>query len=400
MHRPAFHTPGGRLGALDGVRGIAIISVMAYHATMTLGFTWAPLRVILAISNRGWLGVEIFFALSGFLITGILLDSRSRSLSAYLKRFYYRRALRIFPLYYGVIVFLLLLPKVFTVLADQEYERFVKHQWWVWAYGANAVRQYFHNQPILEFGWFEVTHFWTLAIEEHFYLLWPFMVYFLSRRALATVAIVLAVLSFVLRSDLVRMSSAFEAAVWSTPRYAGGLAIGSLGALIIRSDLNLKWVHRGCRLAIGIGLLAMLMLVADTRQLVVRADIVADLATTSVAYAMALMTTAVLIEVALTPSSRMSRALQRPVLVWFGTYSYGLYVYHCLWGPWARGHFPHISRHYAINSVIYVSAFFAAPMIVAVVSYRFFELPLLRLKDRALTPRPDPGPPSSGVAAL
>jgi peptidoglycan/LPS O-acetylase OafA/YrhL len=381
--RPAFP---GRFRALDGIRGIAIIAVMMYHATMTLGFKLAPLRFILAVCYRGWLGFQVFFALSGFLITGILLESRSRSLGGYLKTFYYRRALRIFPLYYGVIVLLLVLPKIFTSLAGPDYERFVKHQWWVWVYGANAVREYFHNQPIMEFGWFETTHFWTLAVEEHFYLFWPFFVYFLTRRGLATMASLIAGLSLALWSGLIPMRSAFEAALWSTPRYAGGLALGSLGALVVRSDLDPKWIFRACRLAIGIGLLATLTFVLDTNELVVKGDFLAGgLPTALVAFAIALMTTGILIQVVLAPTSKMSSALQRPVLTWFGTYSYGLYVYHCLWAPWARAHFPHVSRHYAINAVVYVSAFFAAPMIVAVLSYRFFELPILRLKSRAVT---------------
>ncbi|MBI5858469.1 MAG: acyltransferase [Sphingobacteriales bacterium] len=148
--------------ALDGLRGLAILLVVIYH---NFGF-------IEKYFFFGWLGVDLFFVLSGFLITNILLKELGSK--NYLKNFYVRRILRIFPLYYlCLILFLILLPQLNTSL-DLKY--YTDNQGWIWAYLQNWL--YIFKPPA---DTSTLNHLWSLAVEEQFYLLWPLVILLLKR---------------------------------------------------------------------------------------------------------------------------------------------------------------------------------------------------------------------------
>jgi peptidoglycan/LPS O-acetylase OafA/YrhL len=154
---------------LDGVRGIAILLVLVYHLTLYGGM--APNGPFLDRLWRTWtlplgLGVDLFFVLSGFLITGILLDTKDGP--DYFRNFYARRFLRIFPLYYATLAATFLLIPAVRLDAV-----------WYWTY--------LINYRFADVGWPRVAylgHFWTLAVEEQFYLVWPALVFFVPRRVL------------------------------------------------------------------------------------------------------------------------------------------------------------------------------------------------------------------------
>lgn len=154
---PTRHTvdPANRqyYPALDGIRGLAILLVVVYHNFGFINYFFF-----------GWLGVDLFFVLSGFLITDILL--RTRETKNFLGHFYMRRMLRIFPLYYlSLIIFLLILPRLGTSL---ELDYYTSHQGWLWTYLQNWL--YIFNNPGQTTT---LNHLWSLAVEEQFYLLWP-----------------------------------------------------------------------------------------------------------------------------------------------------------------------------------------------------------------------------------
>ncbi len=158
--------------ALDGLRGLAILLVVVYH---NFGF--------IDYFFFGWLGVDLFFVLSGFLITDILLKTVGQK--NYLKNFYIRRALRIFPLYYlALILFLLLLPRI-TATPDMSY--YTANQVWLWTYMQNWL--YIFNNPGATNA---LNHLWSLSVEEQFYLLWPLVI--LSARNPKTLLILITVL--------------------------------------------------------------------------------------------------------------------------------------------------------------------------------------------------------------
>lgn len=167
--------------------------------------------------QHGWLGVDLFFVLSGFLITGILLDSKSKA--HYFRNFYARRFLRIMPLYF-VIVFICLI--------------FYFRSWQYFAlstfFAANLAHLFGvavpHGPGVL----------WSLAVEEHFYLLWPFLVYLLDRRRLAILATLIVLLTPVARGLAIAHGMPVDAAVYVYSWFRfDGLALGALLAIWMRS---------------------------------------------------------------------------------------------------------------------------------------------------------------------
>ncbi len=153
---------------LNGVRAIAALLVIFFHwpyPMLTLPF--------------GWVGVQLFFVLSGFLITRILLETKQPfSLKDYLQHFYIKRSLRIFPLYFGflLIISILWLSQFFIANATWqqliaiELNDFANNGWAMWTYCYNFI--------LPQSGYF--THLWSLAVEEQFYLVFPFLIYFLT----------------------------------------------------------------------------------------------------------------------------------------------------------------------------------------------------------------------------
>jgi peptidoglycan/LPS O-acetylase OafA/YrhL len=142
--------------ALDGLRGVAVLSVILFH----FGYFTA-----------GWIGVQIFFVLSGYLITGILVAEREQPAGFFFRRFYWRRSLRIFPLYFGYLAALTVL-----FLATNAPAAFA-HRWaYLYSYTYNYALLLVPLEQSPAF-----THFWSLAVEEQFYLLWPLLVYYLPK---------------------------------------------------------------------------------------------------------------------------------------------------------------------------------------------------------------------------
>src|SRR5581483_6988074 len=166
------------MAALDGLRGVAILAVMLFHQSLVVGDS-ALDRAVAFWTYSGWDGVDLFFVLSGFLITGILFDSRSSPGSRYFRTFYSRRVLRILPLYYGVALFTLVILAHIPNYKSANLARISGAEVWYWVYLQNwsiGAAGLFRN------GILDVT--WSLAIEEQFYLVWPIAVLLLSRRAL------------------------------------------------------------------------------------------------------------------------------------------------------------------------------------------------------------------------
>lgn len=176
--------------ALDGLRGAAILLVLLIHFGAQAGLPTLFHR----LAYKGWVGVDLFFVLSGFLISRILLESKNSA--AFFKNFYIWRALRIFPLYYFVlIVGCFVAPLFLTEAAIKAYlDGSVSNAGYLFAYLTNFSLIFI---PGLTFGVFG--HFWSLAVEEHFYLLWPAAVRWLNKERLIALSLLIMFLGLSLR---------------------------------------------------------------------------------------------------------------------------------------------------------------------------------------------------------
>lgn len=223
--------------ALDGLRGLAILVVMAHNAQLIEapemhGATLAAQYLL----NIGWVGVQLFFVLSGFLITGILLDTMGKPKA--LSNFVVRRALRIFPLYYTALA-LIFVALPLLGMQPGIYQAEAPYQGWLWAYLVNWTAP-------LGYGPDALPHFWSLAVEEQFYLFWPLLVFALKGPAkVAWACLIVAVLSLVSRAWLLHSGSVPTEAVYSwTICRIDALALGGLAAACWRMPTCADWLKQ------------------------------------------------------------------------------------------------------------------------------------------------------------
>jgi len=205
----------GRNPALDGIRGVAVLFVLMFHTTH-MGHGSGVAEVIWRISLALNCGVEIFFVLSGFLITGILLEAKGTP--DYFRNFYARRTLRIFPLYYAVVTLCALAPWILPMSTAFPVPKLKYGGAPYWLYLSNVWSAGPH--PVLGVAW-------SLAVEEQFYLLWPMVVFLLGARALSGVCVfnILLGLGY-------RIAVSYGKLPWPTAAPVAYLDLLSLGALI------------------------------------------------------------------------------------------------------------------------------------------------------------------------
>lgn len=303
--------------ALDGIRGVAILLVLCYHLARSLAAEFDFVNRFHLLASFGWVGVDLFFVLSGFLITGILYDSKGHT--HFFKNFYVRRALRIFPLYFSALFFLLLLRAVWPDLGLYGHASDV----WLWLYLTNFVI------AVHDYGAFGLMdHFWSLAIEEQFYMLWPFVVFSLSRRGAMFMALAMCIAAPLLRTAFALTQDNPAAIYVLSPMRMDSLAMGALLALAIRGGAEGMAPERLRLPAIWGGGLAVALLLLTI--LVTRNVSPHTLPMETYGFSLVAMAGAATIVLSMTTSLR--HVFENGVLRWFGKYSYGLYVWHpILW---------------------------------------------------------------------
>ncbi|HEV2180300.1 MAG TPA: acyltransferase, partial [Gemmatimonadaceae bacterium] len=248
-----FHPARRHVPALDGVRGLAILAVMAFHFTLRMPDASSGDRLVHRVLGAGWAGVDLFFVLSGLLITMLLLDAKGAP--HYYRTFYGRRALRIFPLYYGFLAAYFLLV-VRTGTTGNDHYLWHEQGWW-WSYLDNWWLAFVRRTEPPNYFW--TGPFWSLAVEEQFYLVWPTLVLLLTRRRLAVVCGAIIVGAPIFRLWLRAHHAALIAPYALTPARLDSLAVGALLAVVL-ADCRIAYV--GSRLFMGLGVMAAAISVA------------------------------------------------------------------------------------------------------------------------------------------
>jgi peptidoglycan/LPS O-acetylase OafA/YrhL len=356
---------------LDTIRGIAVLLVLLFHG---FGFRYSlhglsvlP-KLFVAATLSGWTGVNLFFVLSGFLITGILLDSKSKA--DYYRTFYIRRALRILPLYYAVLALLAILTR--TGWVD-------RHASWAFLglsflYLSNVTQLFGVN---MQYG-----VLWSLAVEEHFYLLWPAAVRSLSRRNVAVIAAIICFVCPCLRAFY--FIRGYDTGTGYTWLVADGLAAGAVLAALARGPWGTRSHMRSITLMCFAASLAMFVLGYPLGIFQASRFLGATLRETALNFFFAGFVVLAL----LAGTSRLKIVVNRPVLQFFGEISYGVYLIHMLVfdleDHLLRRFFPGLSAvggRFPLMVLLFAIAL-VFTVAIASLSRWYFEEPFLRLKRR------------------
>jgi peptidoglycan/LPS O-acetylase OafA/YrhL len=329
-------------------------------------------------ANEGDSGVDLFFVLSGFLITGILLDTKGKP--GFFRNFYMRRTLRIFPLYYGVLlIFLVLLPQVVRLLGRKP--PILEHStWWMWLYGFNllvAKLNTWNVGPVLG----SMLPFWSLCVEEHFYLLWPVLVFFAPARQLKWLlgAVILSAIGLRCYWALHFQGPQLISSVLM-PFRMDSLACGGLAAWLWRLPLRQRAVNKAAAVALivaGIGFGCGIWAGWNSSS----AGLMALWRFPLLEFGSA---AAILLSVTSPQSTLLNQILSVSWLRFFGRYSYGLYVYHFFVISYATKpmlHFVGTVLPNSVASALLTSAILLGVSLgIAVASWHVYEKPFLALK--------------------
>jgi peptidoglycan/LPS O-acetylase OafA/YrhL len=335
---------------LDGLRAFAIAAVLLVHSNFHFG-----IRALDEIQKRGWVGVDLFFVISGYLITSILVSTREHP--NYYRNFYARRGLRIWPLYYLLLLYVFILAPHLGAWAKQDFDPQVNR----WPY----YICYFQNLVYNRLGSFALVITWSLCVEEQFYLVWPFMVRLCSRRVQIGLAVAVVLLGTPFRMLLHHLGTSMG--FFFTGTRLDPIAVGALVAL------KPKWFKYTWLAAPW----AFWLLKTGEFEFVY--------------FAMALTFGSIVMYIV----TDGNRFLRTAPLRFVGRISYGLYIYHpvvfgLFWLTpfyWIFGRVPHLAEPLRMLGQILLPIPFAA------LSWYLFEKPVLGLKkyfEAAESPRKVP----------
>ena len=388
-----------RMPALDGVRGLAVLLVLFCHATMLTDVPGAAGKLYLAFARISWAGVDLFFVLSGFLITGILFDAKGKP--NFFRNFYARRTVRIFPLYYAfILIALFVIPRFLPALDAKFAERPVT-SWSYWLYVSNFYQTFYPTHHIVFVSW-------SLAIEEQFYLVWPLVVFFASRKTLMRIAVGMLVGSFLLRVGVMLPASGWLNSIGLEPwRMANnwtmfrldGLAVGAWIALLIRGKAwTIQSIVRPARIVGPIAAVALAGTVGLAYASGWRGGVGQSLPYVLIGYvAIALMFGALLcVAVGAKSGSIVSRMFTGRALTMLGKYSYALYLLHVPVNVLIRDRLidptsaAGTGRQLALQGAFYVVSL-SGSLALAWVSWHVMEKHFLKLKNLFQSPAMPPG---------
>jgi len=369
-------SPPARLPILDGLRAVAILLVVPHNLNLMVT-SGVVAHLFVSALDRGWIGVQLFFVLSGFLITGILLDARDAP--HYYRSFFVRRVLRIFPLYYATLLVLFaLLPALGLLPAFFKRDPMVELSHW--AYFSNWYAPFHQGR-----GPESASHFWSLAVEEQFYLLWPFVIHRRSAAWVMRLCLAIAVAGLLLRVLMLVAGTPTQAIYQLLVTRMDALALGGAAAAAFRLPSAASWTLNHRRFLLRASFYSLVVGAAISRGYSFSDPMNLSLGYTFLAIAFALLVAAGV------AADQLGAAGWLGVLRWtflrrVAKYSYAMYVLsvplHFLVGKpvlSALGLEPGTS---VVVGLAYIVVGTALSFLAAAASFHLFEVHFLNLKDR------------------
>lgn len=378
--------------ALDGIRGIAVLLVLFCHATqrpfgeggeINAHFVGMIDKLVLVLARMSWTGVDMFFVLSGFLITGILFDAKGKD--HFFRNFYARRTVRIFPLYYTCLVLYLIVWPHFPQWMSQGFGEIQTSTIWYWLYLSN------YSQAITEQLGRVTTHIvhvsWSLSIEEQFYLCWPLVVYLFDRKTLLKICVGVFFGSMVLRTGLLAVGK-FYWAMGFTPCRVDGLAVGAMIALIARGPKGIYCLLRPACWIAPISAVCIVAMILIMHKLGYRRGMGQSPGYVMIGTSLfALLYGSVLtIAAAAKKGTLVNRFFAHPILRTYGKYSYAIYLLHVPLMILIFEHVFHPSQLKLGGSLlpgllVFYAITWTLSLLAALVSWNLLEKHFLKLKD-------------------
>ena len=349
--------------AIDGLRALAVIAVMFYH----LGFSWIP---------GGFLGVDLFFVISGYVITRLLLDSIAQSGGLDLRGFYIARARRLLPALIFMLVSTIIAIGIWApdtikrLLTDTPFSLTGTMNWWL----VSHHQDYFESigrPPLLQ-------HTWSLAVEAQFYLVWPLILYFilkrLGKKAIPAASLVIAAASGI---ALLLVSFSLDASNASKVSHVYfGTDTHSIG-LFLGAALAVSWIPQNFTVNVAkqaqnfidgvgvfgfIGILSCFLFIDETQPTLYK-----------IAFPLAGLFGAAIIMSVVHPASRFAPVLQNPVFLWIGERSYSIYLWHWVIFQVTRPSMDLAGQEWALYALRILIVFALSD-----ISLRYVELPIRR----------------------
>lgn len=351
-----------QIPALDGLRGVALLLVLLLH--FRAPDLQHPMKGLLGF---GWVGVQLFFVLSGFLITGILLDSRRAP--NYFSSFWMRRLLRIVPLYFAALaVFLGAFPAL--VESSSKYLPNQSDRVYFWCYLNNWVTVPADGRLEHILG-----HFWSLAVEEQFYLVWPVVVWALPSRRLFVFCLISCFAVLIARTWSITQGWNSDWIYRNTLLRSDALMLGAMAAIALRQPDWRRWILRWTRPALwGCAVAGAAVLVAGHGTHYLHPPVLAAGLTVFAAAFTAGLT-------AIVTGTVDGRWLAHPALGWLGRRSYGMYVWHWPMAYAMYYSYPWAGVHGTAGQVLMLTAGLAGSCVLGEVSYQLFERHFLHFKQ-------------------
>lgn len=356
LDQPNRMAAGAHYPELDGLRGIAIGLILLFHSRYIVNPQHTFEIIHYNLVSNGWFGVDLFFVISGFLITRILINSAHSD--QYYRKFYIRRALRIFPVYYAVLV-VVLAYNLFSMSGVQAS---------YWFYLQNYLRL-IGSVPI-----HYLDHLWSLAVEEQFYLMWPAtMLYAVRRGAAANICLAVIFSAVVIRVLLV--ASGIDGVYFNTFARMDTLAMGAYVAIVLNDTGSLEKLRRFA-VPVALASCAFILLMTDSH------GPFSDVLVFSLFPLGVIFSCGLVLAIAADEQCHYRRALRNETLRALGKISYGVYLFHWPVIVFLQHNWGQTNGNYWLTQFAFLAVASAISIGLAWLSFRFFEGPILRMKHR------------------